>query len=70
MTAVRVLPKHHATQVGGKRTTYICAECLTLWPCLEAHRAVTRCVICGQPWSEHTDAEYRFGCKRPRAKDA
>lgn len=67
MTArqVRVLPKHHATQAGA---IYICAECLVRWPCVEAHRAVTRCMVCGQLWSEHTDEEYRRGCRRPRGE--
>lgn len=66
MTAVRVLPKHHATKVGGERGIYVCAECMIRWPCLEAHRQVARCVVCGEPWKDHTDAEYRLGCQRPR----
>ena len=64
---VRILPKHHATKVGGEHGHYVCAECLVRWPCLVAHRAITRCSVCGRFWSEHTDTEYQLGCRRPRA---
>lgn len=32
-----------------------------------AHREVTRCNVCNRLWAEHTDDEYRTGCRRPRA---
>lgn len=64
--AVRILPKHHATKVGGERGVMVCAACMVRWPCLEANRAVTRCTVCGELWSEHSDAEYQLGCRRPR----
>jgi hypothetical protein len=58
------LRKHHAVKAGHPgRPTYVCSECLVIWPCLVAHRAVTRCLVCGRLWSEHTDEEYRSGCK-------
>lgn len=61
------LPTHHAVKVGSdKRPVFICAECMVLWPCLTAHRAVTRCSVCGRFWSEHSDAEYKLGCRAPR----
>jgi len=66
-TATRPLAQHHATKVGGARPQFICAECLVLWPCVAAHRAVTRCVVCGRFWSEHTQAEYQTGCTAPRS---
>jgi len=63
----RPRPKHHPTKASG---VLICALCQTRWPCLEAHRAVTRCVVCGALWSAHTDEQYRTGCKRPRSATA
>jgi hypothetical protein len=64
MTApARALPRHHATKAGGAHPVYVCAECLTDWPC---PRALARCKVCGELWSEHTDAEYQLGCRRPR----
>jgi hypothetical protein len=65
---VTVLPRHRAIKAGNpQRSHYICAECLVLWPCLVAHRAVTRCMVCDRFWSDHTEAEYRLGCQAARA---
>ena len=62
------LPKHHAVKAGHpERSVFICAECMVRWPCLTAHRAVTRCKVCDRLWSEHTDAEYKLGCRAARA---
>jgi hypothetical protein len=62
---------HRAVKAGHpQRSHYICAECLVLWPCVEAHRAVTRCKVCDRLWSEHTDAEYRLGCKAVPSRDS
>lgn len=63
MTAVTER-KHRPVKAGNPKASHvICAECLVLWPCLAGHKAVTRCVVCGRFWSEHTDEAYRFGCR-------